>query len=450
MIFNNDSDGIRVGNSENNLVSWDSSYKKFYYIIEGETRYLGYRPKEGWRCYSKATNSYIKETIMSFYKYAEKGIISKPTITPNGGSITTTDEISISCTTEGASIYYTTDGSTPSNTSTLYTSPFTLSESESTVIKAIAIKEGSENSAIVEATFTVTGIVTKNETPIISPSNGNITTTDEISISCATEGASIYYTTDGSTPSNTSTLYTSPFTLSESESTMVKAIAIKDGLENSEIATATFTVIGYSDYSYQLATSVIIGGHYIIVGERSNETFAIGSQYAQAREAVPVIVNEGVISNPIKSVYEFEIRGSEGKWSLYDARNEGYLCANGNPEGTAKNYKLTLQNTIDEYAQASISFNYNSGVATIKFKGGNQNNWLLLDSSSNIFSCYESQQNKVYLYQRIEDPTTAVEEVEAEVNAPVEYYNLQGVKVANPKNGIFIKKQGCRASKVIM
>ena len=55
-----------------------------------------------------------------------------------------------------------------------------------------------------------------------------------------------------------------------------------------------------------------------------------------------------------------------------------------------------------------------------------------------------------YRYVEDQDPTTAVEEVEAEVNAPVEYYNLQGVKVANPKNGIFIKKQGCRTSKVIM
>lgn len=35
-------------------------------------------------------------------------------------------------------------------------------------------------------------------------------------------------------------------------------------------------------------------------------------------------------------------------------------------------------------------------------------------------------------------------------NAPVEYYNLQGVKVANPENGIFIKKQGSKATKVVL
>lgn len=46
--------------------------------------------------------------------------------------------------------------------------------------------------------------------------------------------------------------------------------------------------------------------------------------------------------------------------------------------------------------------------------------------------------------------SVAVEEVEVDVNAPVEYYNLQGVKVVNPENGIFIKKQGTKVEKVVL
>ena len=38
---------------------------------------------------------------------------------------------------------------------------------------------------------------------------------------------------------------------------------------------------------------------------------------------------------------------------------------------------------------------------------------------------------------------------DADENAPVEYYNLQGVKVEKPENGIFIKKQGAKATKII-
>ena len=62
----------------------------------------------------------------------------------------------------------------------------------------------------------------------------------QISITCATEGASIYYTTDGSEPSAESTLYSAPFDLTASAT--VKAIAIKGG-EISSIASKSFTIL---------------------------------------------------------------------------------------------------------------------------------------------------------------------------------------------------------------
>lgn len=48
------------------------------------------------------------------------------------------------------------------------------------------------------------------------------------------------------------------------------------------------------------------------------------------------------------------------------------------------------------------------------------------------------------------DENSAITEVNAELNAPTVYYNLQGVKVANPTNGIFIKKQGNTTLKVVL
>ena len=48
------------------------------------------------------------------------------------------------------------------------------------------------------------------------------------------------------------------------------------------------------------------------------------------------------------------------------------------------------------------------------------------------------------------DTTVAIDEVDADDNAPVEYYNLQGVKVENPEKGIFIRKQGKKATKVVL
>ena len=46
--------------------------------------------------------------------------------------------------------------------------------------------------------------------------------------------------------------------------------------------------------------------------------------------------------------------------------------------------------------------------------------------------------------------SVGVESIATDANAPVEYYNLQGVRVANPKNGVFIKKQGEKATKVVL
>ena len=48
------------------------------------------------------------------------------------------------------------------------------------------------------------------------------------------------------------------------------------------------------------------------------------------------------------------------------------------------------------------------------------------------------------------DESTAVSEINTDANAPVEYYNLQGVKVENPANGIFIRKQGSKTTKVVL
>ncbi len=71
------------------------------------------------------------------------------------------------------------------------------------------------------------------------PKEGKFSGTKTITITCATKGADIYYTTDGSKPSAASTLYTGSFTISAT--TTVKAIAIKSGMNDSEIASATYT-----------------------------------------------------------------------------------------------------------------------------------------------------------------------------------------------------------------
>lgn len=81
--------------------------------------------------------------------------VSNPTISPDGGSFSSAQSVTLATATSGASIRYTTDGSTPtSTTGTLYSSAFNVSST--TTVKAIAYKSGSTDSSVTSATFTIT------------------------------------------------------------------------------------------------------------------------------------------------------------------------------------------------------------------------------------------------------------------------------------------------------
>ena len=84
--------------------------------------------------------------------------------------------------------------------------------------------------------------------PVIAPDGGEVFVDTPITLSCATADAKIYYTTNSTTPTTSSTLYdaATPITLGTAGSATVKAIAVKDGMEASEVATATFTVKDYA------------------------------------------------------------------------------------------------------------------------------------------------------------------------------------------------------------
>ena len=81
--------------------------------------------------------------------------VATPTITPNGGNFSGSVSVAMQTATSGASIYYTTDGSTPTQSSTLYTGAMTLGNSAT--VNAKAFKSGSNPSAVASASFVNTG-----------------------------------------------------------------------------------------------------------------------------------------------------------------------------------------------------------------------------------------------------------------------------------------------------
>jgi len=100
-------------------------------------------------------------------------------------------------------------------------------------------------------TVTVSGSVAAS--PVFSPVAGTYSSAQTVSISDATSGATIYYTTDGvTTPTTSSTAYTGPITVSSTET--VKAIAVASGYTNSAVASATYT-ISLTTQSFSVAIS---------------------------------------------------------------------------------------------------------------------------------------------------------------------------------------------------
>ncbi|MEE0985410.1 MAG: chitobiase/beta-hexosaminidase C-terminal domain-containing protein [Bacteroidaceae bacterium] len=182
------------------------------------------------------TNS---EVASASFTIKAKEVVATPAFSISGGEVEEGTQVTISCATSGATVYYTTDGSAPSTSSAKYTGAITVSKAMT--IKAVAVKDGYyTNSQVASATFTIKGkeVVA---TPAISPNGGEYESSATVTLTCATEGASIYYTLDGSTPTTASTLYSKAFTLTESAT--VKAIATKSGYyTNSQVASAVFTI----------------------------------------------------------------------------------------------------------------------------------------------------------------------------------------------------------------
>jgi transcription elongation GreA/GreB family factor len=168
---------------------------------------------------------------------AAPGVAALPSASPAAGEVAAGTTVALSTATEGAEIYYTTDGSAPDNTKTKYTAPVAIAGAMT--IKAVAVKAGWTNSPVLTATYSIVaqGAAAR---PSATPPSGEVTAGTTVALSTATEGAEIYYTTNGTAPDSTKTKYTAPIAITAAVT--VKAIAVKDGLTNSSVLTAEYTI----------------------------------------------------------------------------------------------------------------------------------------------------------------------------------------------------------------
>lgn len=162
-----------------------------------------------------------------------------PVITPVSGTYAVKQTVRITDETPKATVRYTLDGSVPTATSgNVYTGPFTVAATAT--VKAVAYKAGMKLSDVAVSDITI-AIPTKVSTPVISPLTGIHADVQTVSIRVDTPCDTIMYTLDGSAPTLAhGTVYEGIFTVSST--TTVKALALRSGLADSEVAVSVITI----------------------------------------------------------------------------------------------------------------------------------------------------------------------------------------------------------------
>ena len=125
----------------------------------------------------------------------------------------------------GGTIYYTTDGTDPTTSSTKYTEPILLQDEGTTEIRAIAVNQNEIPSVVSSGTYTIEFPIAS--APTVVPATGSYDEPAQITITVP-DGYTAYYTLDGTTPTAESSKYTGPVTMPENQRTIFSAVLIND------------------------------------------------------------------------------------------------------------------------------------------------------------------------------------------------------------------------------
>ena len=400
-----------------------------------------------------ATTTCTIQTIT--VEYAQNGTtVASPTL-PASTTFVGSKEVTITNNEEGATIRYTIDGSDPTaSTGLVYSTPFTISTT--TTVKAIAVL-GNEISAVASATYTrlytvnltqtTGGIISANPaqaevgqtitltaTPNVGYSFGSWSVNDgAVSVSNNTFAMPASDVTVTATFSNNVTTYTISFSVNDKvEMTatvnngtsidLTKFVAEGNGYtfegwsttdggenitpQNAYMPTADITLYpgvnpAPSGDEYTLVTSAdqLVAGNKVVIAANGTKNVAMSTtQNTNNRGTATITKNNNNTITILEDiteaiVCELTLGISNNHWTFYDAVNNGYLYA------VANNNYLRTQSSNDANGEWTISISNNE--ATITAQGEYTNTRVLKYNSGNdIFSCYTSGQQTVWLYTK--------------------------------------------------
>lgn len=321
----------------------------------------------------------------------------RPTLTA-GGNFVGSKVIEISCDTEGAKIYYTTDDSEPTKDSREYTGTFVITSK--TTVKAIAINDFG-SSDVVAATYTRVAA-----TPTIS-FDGNGTFENAIVVAVdAVEGTTVYYTLNGKAPDNNSDEFLETITLKADVTLQVVAY---EGEYKSDIVEQKFTLASSGSAESSTGTATLVkdaadlkaGDQVVIVASDYNYALST-TQNNNNRGQVAITKDEEKVALN-DNVQILTLGKPSNHFELYTG--SGYLYA-----ASSSSNHLKTETTVS--ANGRWAINISDGVASIVAQGKNTRNVMRYNQDFSLFSCYAvdkaTDQKNISLYKvdlvTIEDP----------------------------------------------
>ena len=236
------------------------------------------------------------------------------------------------------------------------------------------------------------------KTPTFNPAQGEYTEAQNVTITCATEGAAIHYTVDGTDPTAESPVYAEAIAVGET--TTIKAIAMKEGMTDSEIATATYTInipFGEGKIYVKLTTDALTPDKKYIFVYEGEQAMAMGAFNSNSTKCNPV--NVTINNNEVNIAGKddiIEFTAGEGP-AVFGSDIKQYTLAL--PSGQYLAYKsgtdFKLMTSTDTEAYWRIKA-HASGYTVYNASASGRS--IQKNTSTNMFGPYADGQDLVAIY----------------------------------------------------
>ena len=281
--------------------------------------------------------------------------VATPTFSIAAGTYTSTQNVVIASVTAGATIRYTTNGATPTDTDTVVPGNGIVAVTESLTIKAKAWKTGIPESNVDESAYTL-----RVPTPTLSPGNGTYSSPQNVTVSVSGTGMTLHYTTNGEVPTESDPVVASGDTVSISQTQTLKVAGWRSNWDSSAVASATYTM------KVAQASLTPVAGHYTSGQTVTIATTTPGAALhytttgAEPTTADPLIASGSSIS--VSTAGTIRVKGFRTGWTDSDTRIGTYTFA----IGTAAT--PTFSPAAGSYTSGqTVTINTTTSDATIRY-----------------------------------------------------------------------------------